>query len=119
MALEQKRRLFMQQMPPFVHGSNVIPLHMKKHSNVQKQPGSSSASFQSDLWELRKQLVLQLAQRRNGTIHLLDVAAECNVSIRIAADWLKHFAMEGILSLVAGQQKIMAYSVNEAGSGQK
>lgn len=80
---------------------------------------TSTAKLEVDVWELRKQFILQIANRRNGKINLLEVAAECNVNIRIAAGWLLQLSKEGILSLVAGQRNTMTYLVKEVGGEQK
>lgn len=80
---------------------------------------TSTAELEVDVWELRKQFILQIANRRNGKINLLEVAAECNVNIRIAAGWLLRLSKEGILSLVAGQRNTMTFLVKEVGGKQK
>jgi ribosomal protein S25 len=79
----------------------------------------SIAELEADVWELRKQFILKIANRRNGKIKLLEVATECNVNIRIAAEWLLRLSKEGILSLVAGQRNTMTYLVKEVGREQK
>ncbi|OCT11111.1 hypothetical protein A8709_05330 [Paenibacillus pectinilyticus] len=79
----------------------------------------SLAELEADVWELRKQFILQIANRRNGKVKLQEVAAECNVNIRIAAGWLIRLSTEGMLSLIAGQRNTMTYLVKEVGGAQK
>ncbi|TXK71825.1 hypothetical protein [Paenibacillus sp. N3.4] len=75
---------------------------------------SSIENNDNDLWEQRKQLVIHLAKRRNGKVKLREVAAECNVNIRIASDWLKRLALEGLLSfIVGGQKSTIVYALKE------
>ncbi|MGG1514083.1 hypothetical protein ABE504_01620 [Paenibacillus oryzisoli] len=66
-----------------------------------------------DLWELRRHIVLQLAKRLGGRIKLQDVAAECNVHIRTAADWLGRLATEGRLALVTEGHRLKVYALKE------
>ncbi|UKS24962.1 hypothetical protein LOZ80_25620 [Paenibacillus sp. HWE-109] len=104
--LIEQRQLFMQKKAHSIPRSSVISLHAwKRHLPSAKQ--------EPDLWTSRKQLILQLAERRNGKIRLLDVAAECNVNIRIAGKWLKQLAMEGTLSFVAGHRSTMVYAIKD------
>ncbi|NOU66267.1 hypothetical protein GC096_19695 [Paenibacillus sp. LMG 31461] len=99
--------------------NNVIPLEERRLVSSSKPHPHTIAELEADVWELRKQFILQIASRRNGKIRLQEVAAECNVNIRIAAEWLIRLSMEGMLSLVAGQRYTMTYSVKEVGAGQK
>jgi hypothetical protein len=80
---------------------------------------ASIAELEADVWELRKQFILQIAKRHNGKVKLQEVAAACNVNIRIAAEWLIRLSTEGMLSLVAGQRNTMTYLVREVGGEQK
>ncbi|MDQ0903934.1 hypothetical protein [Paenibacillus sp. V4I7] len=97
-----------------VQKNNVYVLIPRK-STTQISPLSPIASLEIDKWELRKQLVIQIAKRRSGKVRLRDVAAECNVNIRIAAEWLKRLSLEGMISLVAGQRNVMVYSLKDVG----
>ncbi|MDU0203719.1 PCI domain-containing protein [Paenibacillus sp. MAH-36] len=93
-------------------GDNVYLLHERRSSySVRNIPTPSIP----DLWELRKQVILQVAKRRNGQIRIQDIAAECNVPFRIAAGWLSRLAHEGILTAVVGQQHAIVYFVKEVG----
>ncbi|NOV00254.1 hypothetical protein [Paenibacillus planticolens] len=95
-----------------VQGDNVYLLQERKSSyNVHRGPTFSTP----DLWELRKQVILQVAKRCDGIIHIRDIAAECNVNIRIASEWLKRLAREDMLTAVAGQRNTAVYSVKEVG----
>lgn len=109
-------------------GNNVyqmLPKHSSVHSpKLQHAPTLPPqlipfTNLENDLWELRKQLVIQIAKRRNGKVRLQEVAAECNVNIRIAAEWLKRLSLEGMLSLVAGQQNVIVYSMKDVRHSQK
>jgi hypothetical protein len=100
------------------NSDNVLSLEQRRLSSG-KLPLTSFADLEKDMWELRKQFILQIAKRRNGKVRLQDVAAECNVNIRIAAEWLIRLSMEGMLSLVAGQRHVMTYLVKDAGVMQK
>lgn len=91
----------------------------QKRSSGEQGNTASPAELEVNVWELRKQIILQIANRRNGKINLLEVAAECNVNIRIAAGWLLRLSKEGILSLVAGQRNTMTYLVKEVGGEKK
>lgn len=97
-----------------VQKSNVYPLLPRK-AVAEIPPLSPIAMLEANKWELRKQLVIQIAKRRSGRVRLQDVAAECNVNIRIAAEWLKRLSLEGMISLVAGQRNVMVYSLNDVG----
>lgn len=99
--------------------NNVIPLEQRRIVSSSKLYPPTIAELEADVWELRKQFILQIANRRNGKVRLQEVAAECNVNIRIAAEWLIRLSMEGMLSLVAGQRYTMTYSVKEVGGAQK
>ncbi|MFD0697787.1 hypothetical protein ACFQZT_27295 [Paenibacillus sp. GCM10027628] len=66
-----------------------------------------------DPWKLRKQQIIEIAKRRNGKIRPKEVAAEFNVNIRSAAEWLKQFAKEGLLSFVSGPKTSRFYILNE------
>jgi hypothetical protein len=97
---------FVQDRMSVVQKNNVYPLLPRKAA-VKMPPLSPIAILEADKWVLRKQLVIQIAKRHSGKVRLQDVAAECNVNIRIAAEWLKRLSLEGMLSLVAGQRNVM------------
>lgn len=110
----QEQLGFVQGKKSVVQKNNVYPLLPRKA--VAKIPHLSPiAILESDKWVLRKQLVIQIAKRHSGKVRLQDVAAECNVNIRIASDWLKRLSLEGMLSLVAGQRNVMVYSLKDVG----
>jgi very-short-patch-repair endonuclease/predicted transcriptional regulator len=62
-----------------------------------------------DKWKLRKQVVIRMAMKRNGTIKPGDLVNELNISSRTAATWLKQFAQEGTFSYAAEQQRVTTY----------
>ncbi|WNR43865.1 hypothetical protein [Paenibacillus roseipurpureus] len=98
---------------PIKSKGNVLPFASSKQ---RMTAAPSPAERESAFWELRKQSILRLAHRRNGKVRLLDVAAECNVHIQIAAEWLIRLTTEGILSLVASHRRhARIYVVNNAG----
>ncbi|KQX51940.1 hypothetical protein [Paenibacillus sp. Root444D2] len=97
-----------------VQKDNVYPLLPRKAA-AKIPPLSPIALLEVDKWVLRKQLIIQIAKRRSGKVRLQEVAAECNVNIRIAAEWLKRLCLEGMLSLVAGQRNVMVYSLKDVG----
>ncbi|OAS20501.1 hypothetical protein [Paenibacillus oryzisoli] len=99
--------------------SNVICLEQRRSAASGSPHPPTIAELEADVWELRKQFILHIANRRNGKVRLQEVAAECNVNIRIAAEWLIRLSMEGMLSLVAGQRYSMTYLVKETGGAQK
>lgn len=99
--------------------SNVISLEHRRSVASGSPPPPTLAELEADVWELRKQFILHIANRRNGKVRLQEVAAECNVNIRIAAEWLIRLSTEGMLSLVAGQRNRMTYLVKETGGAQK
>ncbi|WP_261302612.1 hypothetical protein [Paenibacillus andongensis] len=97
-----------------VQKNNVYPLLPRKAA-ANIPPLSPVAILEADKWVLRKLLVIQIAKRRSGKVRLQEVAAECNVNIRIAAEWLKRLSLEGMISLVAGQRNVMVYSLKDVG----
>lgn len=105
---------FVQGRKSAVQKSNVYPLLPRKAA-AKIPPLSPIAILEADKWVLRKLLVIQIAKRHSGKVRLQDVAAECNVNIRIAAEWLKRLSLEGMLSLVAGQRNVMIYSLKDVG----
>lgn len=94
-------------------GDNVYLLHERKSSYSVHNPHNSS--YTPFLWELRKLVILGVARRCNGQIRIQDIAAECNVPFRIAAEWLTRLAHEDMLIAVVGQQNSIVYSVKEVG----
>lgn len=110
----QEQLGFVKDKKSVVQKDNVYPLLPRK--TAAKIPHLSPiAILEADKWVLRKQLVIQIAKRHSGKVRLQDVAAECNVNIRIAAEWLKRLSLEGMLSLVAGQRNVMIYSLKDVG----
>lgn len=91
-------------------GDNVYLLHERKSSYSVPNNPISYAPF---LWELRKLVILGVARRRNGLIRIHDVAAECNVPYRVAAEWLTRLVHEDMLIAVVGQHNSVVYSVKE------
>ncbi|NOU87903.1 hypothetical protein GC102_19325 [Paenibacillus sp. LMG 31460] len=110
----QQQLEFVQGKMSVVQKDNVYPLLPRKAA-AKIPPLSPIAILEADKWVLRKLLVIQIAKRHSGKVRLQDVAAECNVNIRIAAEWLKRLSLEGMLSLVAGQRNVMIYSLNDVG----
>jgi hypothetical protein len=110
----QEQLVFVQGKMSVVQKDNVYPLLLRKAA-AEIPPLSPIAILEADKWVLRKQLVIQIAKRHSGKVRLQDVAAECNVNIRIAAEWLKRLSLEGMLSLVAGQRNVMIYSLKDVG----
>ncbi|MCY9669931.1 hypothetical protein M5X11_34355 [Paenibacillus alginolyticus] len=105
---------FVQSKMSVVQKNNVYPLLPRKAA--AKIPALSPiAILEADKWVLRKQLIIQIAKRRSGKVRLQEVAAECNVNIRIAADWLKRLSLEGMISLVAGERNVRVYSLKDVG----
>ncbi|KRE51035.1 hypothetical protein [Paenibacillus sp. Soil724D2] len=110
----QEQLGFLQGKMSVVQKDNVYPLLPRKAA-AKIPPLSPIALLEADKWVLRKQLIIQIAKRRSGKVRLQEVAAECNVNIRIAAEWLKRLCLEGMLSLVAGQRNVMVYSLKDVG----
>jgi hypothetical protein len=95
-----------------VQANNVYLLHERKSSySVPNNP----TSYTPFLWELRKQVILGVASRCNGLIRIQDIAAECNVPYRVAAEWLTRLVHEDMLIAVVGQQNSVVYSMKEVG----
>ncbi|MDQ0890911.1 putative transcriptional regulator [Paenibacillus sp. V4I9] len=117
----QGRNNIVQRQPGLVQGKisvvqkNNVYVMLPRKPVAEIPPLSPLASLEINKWELRKQLIIQIATRRSGKIRLRDVAAECNVNIRIAAEWLKRLSLEGMISLVAGQRNVMVYSLKDVG----
>lgn len=93
-------------------GDNVYLLHERRSSYSVPNNPTSYAPF---LWGLRKLVILGVARRCNGQIRIQDVAAECNVPSRIAAEWLARLVHEDMLIAVVSQQNSVVYSVKEVG----
>jgi hypothetical protein len=68
-----------------------------------------------DLRKIRKKQIIEIAKRQNGKIWPREVAAEFNINIRLAADWLMQFAKEGLLSFASGNKLTKVYILNEGG----
>lgn len=114
MSVVQKQTGLVQDKKSIVQKNNVYPLLPRKAA-AKIPPLSPIALLEADKWVLRKQLIIQIAKRRSGKVRLQEVAAECNVNIRIAAEWLKRLSLEGMISLVAGQRNVMVYSLKDVG----
>ncbi|NRF90575.1 hypothetical protein HQN89_05945 [Paenibacillus frigoriresistens] len=108
----QEQLGFVQGEMSVVQKNNVYPL-LPRNTAAKIPPLSPIALLEADKWVLRKQLIIQIAKRRSGKVRLQEVAAECNVNIRIAADWLKRLSLEGMISLVAGERNVRVYSLKD------
>jgi very-short-patch-repair endonuclease len=66
---------------------------------------------ESQTWELRKRLLIQLALSQGGTVKTQDVAKKFNISMRSALNWLKRFSLPEnlILTPIMGKEKIVGY----------
>ncbi|MEW9699960.1 hypothetical protein [Paenibacillus sp. SI8] len=66
-----------------------------------------------DIWKIRKQHIIVLAHRHKGKVRPREVAAEFNVNIRSAAEWLMRFAKEGLFSCASEPRSANLYWLNE------
>ncbi|MBD0379717.1 hypothetical protein [Paenibacillus sedimenti] len=82
---------------------------------AQEQRVSTVYPAPQDLWKIRKQQIIEIAKRHNGKIRPREVAAEFNVNIRSAAEWLMQFSIEGMFSFVSGPKLAKFYILNENG----
>ncbi|NEW07107.1 hypothetical protein GK047_13930 [Paenibacillus sp. SYP-B3998] len=96
-----------------LHCQNQIKLALQPAEIPSLPPFSHRETDIWDVWEIRKQLVIQMAKRHNGKVKAREVAAECNVSIRAAAAWLKRLAVEGLLSFAGGHPRGMVYFLKD------
>lgn len=77
----------------------------------------TSSSTGSHTWEFRRQAILHIANRCNGLLRVHHVAAECNVSVRTAAEWLQRLSNEKLITVIAWQRKTAIYAVKEVEPG--
>ncbi|NIK77994.1 very-short-patch-repair endonuclease [Paenibacillus castaneae] len=70
---------------------------------------SGESTKPTKLWEIRKQLLIQLAMRRDGKLKPSEVAREFQISNRTAIDWLQRFEQEGILRGQASKHRTTSY----------
>lgn len=70
---------------------------------------SGDSGKSAKLWEMRKQLLIQMAMRRDGKLKPGEVAREFQISNRTAIDWLQRYEQEGVLRSQASKHRIMAY----------
>jgi very-short-patch-repair endonuclease len=66
------------------------------------------------IWTIRKDQIIQMANRNYGVIKPSEVAAEFEISNRTAAEWLKRFADEGVL-LASSDTRIRTMSYRVVG----
>ncbi|XEC95595.1 hypothetical protein AB6A23_03210 [Paenibacillus tarimensis] len=67
------------------------------------------SSAEMDLWEMRKQLIIQLAIRKGGKVKPVDLADEFNISNRTAIDWLQKLEKEGLVDGYSPNQRVVYY----------
>lgn len=70
---------------------------------------SADSSKQAKLWDIRKQLLIQMAMRRDGKLKPSEVAKEFQISNRTAIDWLQRYEQEGVLKSQPAKQRTTAY----------
>ncbi|GGG75704.1 DUF559 domain-containing protein [Paenibacillus radicis (ex Gao et al. 2016)] len=61
------------------------------------------------VWESRKQLVLQMAMRKDGKIKASDIAGQFKISNRSATNWLKRFEFDGAIIPVPSPYRVTLY----------
>jgi very-short-patch-repair endonuclease len=68
---------------------------------------------ETQVWELRKRLIIQLALSQGGCVKTQDVANKFNISMRSALNWLKRFSSPDnlILTPIMGKEKIIGYNL--------
>lgn len=66
----------------------------------------------TNLWKLRKQLVIQIALQKNkGKIKPIQVVNEFNISSRSAVDWLKRFVTDGDFIVTLSPKRVVTYQL--------
>ncbi|MBD2868942.1 endonuclease domain-containing protein [Paenibacillus arenilitoris] len=63
----------------------------------------------SNVWDIRKRLLVQMAIRRDGMLKPGEVAREFQISNRTAIDWLQRFERDGVLRGDSSGQRITSY----------
>ncbi len=71
--------------------------------------GGPHSSGRTQVWDIRKQSVTQLALRYDGYIRAKDVSRELAIPIRTAQLWLNRFMKEGVLEPVVHAARITNY----------
>ena len=74
--------------------------------------GTLSAAA-ANVWQHRKKLIIQMANRRNGKIKPGEVAAEFGVCSSTAAEWMKRFTKEGSFIIPPYRQRATIYHLRE------
>ncbi|TVY00347.1 DUF559 domain-containing protein [Paenibacillus cremeus] len=59
----------------------------------------------ADVWRLRRNLLVQMAAQRNGSLKPRDVADAFQVTSRAAVNWLKRFQAEGVFTGETSKQQ--------------
>lgn len=63
----------------------------------------------SDIWNLRKNVITRMATARNGEIRPIEVAMHFHISNRTAANWLQKLRREGVLVTNSEKQRSRIY----------
>ncbi|MUT64321.1 endonuclease domain-containing protein [Paenibacillus sp. NEAU-GSW1] len=63
----------------------------------------------SQVWESRKQLVIQMAMRKDGKIKASDLAGPFQISNRSASNWLRRFESDGAIVPIPSPYRVTSY----------
>lgn len=72
---------------------------------------SAETANADKLWDVRKQLIVQMAKRRDGKLKPSELAREFNISNRTAIDWLQRFVKEGLFVPKASGRRVTYYEL--------
>jgi very-short-patch-repair endonuclease len=71
--------------------------------------GGPNSTGNTEIWNLRKQNIVQLALRYDGLIRAKDVSRELNIPLRTAQTWLKRFMNENLLEPESHRFRVTVY----------
>lgn len=63
----------------------------------------------TDIWEMRKQWIIQMALQQQGRLRPSDVAREFQISNRTAVDWMRRFEEASIIRRLPAKQRTTTY----------
>ena len=71
----------------------------------------------TNLWNIRKQLIIQIALQHKGKIKPIQVVNEFNISSRSAVDWLKRFVTDGDFIVTPSPKRVVTYQLTNFKEG--
>ncbi|MFX3632040.1 MAG: DUF559 domain-containing protein [Candidatus Pristimantibacillus sp.] len=77
--------------------------------HIWSQAYSVASGNLVQMWDARKQSVIQMALRRDGKIKPSEVAHQFNITSRSALNWLRRFQQEGAFEPIPSAQRVTVY----------